>query len=99
MAKEHFRTWRPQEHSIQRLAHVRGIIGEYSAQGFTLSLRQIFYQFVARALLGNSLAGYQAIKELLIRARESGEIDWDDIEDRGREVVTHPSLGWSSGNH
>jgi hypothetical protein len=91
MAKEHFKKWAPREHSIERLAYVRGINAEYKEQGFTLSLRQIFYQFVARGLLDNSLAGYQAIKELLIRARESGEIDWNDIEDRGRAVVTHPS--------
>jgi len=91
MAKEHFEEWKPQRHSIERLAQIKSIIAEYGEQGLKLSLRQIFYQFVARDLLKNNLAGYQAIKELLIRAREAGEIDWEDIEDRGREVVTHKS--------
>jgi hypothetical protein len=91
LAKEHFKKWAPREHSIERLAIVKSIIAEYGEQGLTLSLRQIYYQFVARNLLANSLAGYQAIKELMIRARESGEIDWDDLEDRGRAVVTHAS--------
>jgi hypothetical protein len=37
------------------------ITAEYLAQGFALSLRQLFYQMVARALLANS------IKENLLR--------------------------------
>jgi hypothetical protein len=31
------------------------IIGEYQAQGFLLTLRQLFYQFVARGLLETRL--------------------------------------------
>lgn len=30
-----------------------GIIAEYEAQGFTLTLRQLYYQFVARGFLPN----------------------------------------------
>jgi hypothetical protein len=87
VAKEHFRSWKPYPHSVERLEKVQAIIAEYKAQDLTLSLRQIFYQFVARDWLKNNMAGYQAIKELLIRAREAGEIDWDDMEDRTRERV------------
>jgi hypothetical protein len=30
------------------------IVAEYQAQGFTLTLRQLFYQFVARDLISNT---------------------------------------------
>jgi hypothetical protein len=58
VAKEHFRSWKPYPHSVERLEKVQAIIAEYKAQDLTLSLRQIFCQFVARDWLKNNMAGY-----------------------------------------
>jgi hypothetical protein len=60
------------------------IIAEYAAQGFILTLRQLFYQFVARALLANRQAEYKRLGEIVGDARLAGRIDWDHLEDRTR---------------
>jgi hypothetical protein len=69
------------------------IIVEYLAQGFALSLRQLFYQMVSRALLENSTKQYKRLG-VIVRGRNGGLIDWDAIEDRARVVNTHSS--WDS---
>jgi hypothetical protein len=70
------------------------IIAEYLAQGFALSLRQLFYQMVSRALLENSFKEYKRLGVIVRDGRNGGLIDWDAIEDRARVVNTHSS--WES---
>ena len=53
---------------------------------FTLTLRQLFYQFVARDFLPNTRVGYRQVCNVMSAARDAGEIDWDAIEDRTRGV-------------
>src|SRR6185369_10539864 len=60
----------------------------YRRQGYRLSLRQLYYQLVARALIENSEKSYKNIGNLVSDARQAGLIDWDMIEDRGRETVS-----------
>ena len=60
------------------------IIAEYANQGFILTLRQLFYQFVARALLVNRQTEYKRLGEIVGDARLAGLIDWDSLEDRTR---------------
>jgi hypothetical protein len=38
--------------TLARIEHANEIIDEYQALGFTLTLRQLFYQFVSRPALG-----------------------------------------------
>lgn len=70
------------------------IIDEYQAQGFTLTLRQLYYQFVARDLLANKQANYKSLGALLNKARLAGMVDWDALEDRTRNMQ-HPNA-WAS---
>jgi len=67
------------------------IITTYLAQGFKLTLRQLYYQFVARALIPNNIRSYKRIGSIINDGRLAGLIDWDAIEDRTREVrmVSH----------
>src|SRR5262249_15493917 len=58
---------------------------EYADSGFTLTLRQLFYQFVARGLIANTLTRYAALGWAVSNGRDAGLIDWDAIEDRSRE--------------
>lgn len=72
------------------------IIAEYAAQGFTLTLRQLYYQFVARDVLPNKQRSYDNLGSLISDARLAGLIDWDAIEDRtrflrGHTTFDHPS--------
>lgn len=60
------------------------IIAEYLGQGYTLTLRQIHYQFVARDLYENTQANYKRLGNILDAARKAGLVDWDAIEDRTR---------------
>lgn len=60
------------------------IIEEYQAQGFSLTLRQLYYQFVARGLLPNTDQSYNKLGNIISDARRAGRIDWNAIEDRTR---------------
>lgn len=70
------------------------IITAYAAQGYRLTLRQLYYQFVARDLIPNTEKSYKRIGELISNGRLAGLIDWDAIEDRTRNLKTAPH--WST---
>lgn len=62
------------------------IILSYQQQGFTLTLRQLYYQFVARGLIANKHTEYKRLGSIVDDGRMSGQIDWDAIEDRTRRL-------------
>ena len=62
------------------------IIREYKESGMTLTLRQLYYQFVSRDLLPNKQKEYARLGRILSDARMTGLIDWDAIEDRTRNI-------------
>lgn len=64
----------------------REIIAEYRAQGYDLTLRQLYYQFVARDLIPNRDSEYKRLGDIVNRARMAGLIDWHSIVDRTRFV-------------
>ena len=70
------------------------IMDDYEAQGYKLSLRQLYYQLVARNAIVNDEKNYKRIGDIIGDARMAGLIDWDMIEDRGRECVVPPH--WES---
>lgn len=63
------------------------IIEEYAAQGFILTLRQLYYQFVSRNAIANTEREYKRLGSIVNDGRLAGLIDWDAIEDRGRHVI------------
>ncbi len=73
------------------IEQANAIITEFMAQGFVLTLRQLYYQFVARALTENKQTEYKRLGSIIKDGRRAGLIDWSAIEDRTREVQTHPS--------
>ncbi len=62
------------------------IIADYQAQGYTLTLRQLYYRLVAAALIPNTQQSYDRVGDIVKDARLSGVIDWDAIEDRTRNL-------------
>lgn len=62
------------------------ICTEYMADGYTLTLRQLYYQFVARGHLPNTMKDYKRLGSIINDARIAGRIDWDAIEDRTRNL-------------
>src|SRR5262245_28620500 len=73
------------------VAQANAIIAEFLDQGFALTLRQLFYQMVARTLLANTINEYKRLGIIVRDGRNGGLIDWDAIEDRVRVVKTHSS--------
>ena len=63
---------------------VNDIIGEYQAEGYKITLRQLYYQFVSRDLLPNKQESYNKLGTIVSKGRLSGLIDWAAIEDRTR---------------
>lgn len=94
MSAEVFITLRMHAATLDVVEQANVIIAEYLAQGFALSLRQLFYQMVSRALLDNSFKEYKRLGVIVRDGRNGGLIDWDAIEDRARIVNTHSS--WDS---
>lgn len=67
---------------IQRIV---AIVTSYRKKGYTLTLRQLHYQFVTRNWIVNHDTAYKKLGTILDDCRYAGIIDWDAIEDRGRQ--------------
>jgi hypothetical protein len=79
-------TNRFKENSQHLIKIANQIIEEYQAQGYSLTLRQLYYQFVARDYIENSQKSYKNLGSLVNDARLAGLIDWWAIEDRTRNL-------------
>ena len=66
------------------------ICEDYAAGGLNLTLRQVFYQFVARGWLPNKQSEYKRLGDILNDARMAGELDWDYLIDRTRNLADQP---------
>lgn len=82
--------------SLELIDVCDGIIDEYQADGFKLTIRQLYYQLVARDYIPNSVQSYDRLVALMTNARLAGLIDWDAIEDRTRDVLERSH--WQSGS-
>lgn len=62
------------------------IIEEYEDDGLDLTLRQLYYQLVARDVIPNTQRSYNRLGDIVNNARMAGLIDWASIEDRTRFI-------------
>ncbi len=69
------------------------IIAEYEDQGFALTLRQLYYQFVARDIIPNNMKSYKNLGSIINDARLAGLIDWNHIQDRTRSLRQNSHWG------
>lgn len=73
----------------QRIVDLANVIcAEYDAQGFTLTLRQLYYQLVARGYIPNRDTEYKRVGSIINDARLAGALDWNYLEDRTRNLKT-----------
>ncbi len=72
--------------SLELIDMVNMIVNEYQAQGYTLTLRQVYYQLVSRDIIPNTERSYKNIGSLISNGRLAGLINWEAIEDRTREI-------------
>lgn len=92
--KEQFITKRFGPDALSLIETINEILEDYQSQGYDLSLRQVFYQLVSKAIIENTERSYKNVGNLVSDARLAGLIDWEIIKDRGRAMVQNPH--WSS---
>jgi hypothetical protein len=73
--------------ALKILTHANTIIAEYEGQGIPLSLRQLYYQMVSRALIANRVQSYSRLGHIIADGRLAGLVSWTAIEDRERELL------------
>ena len=66
------------------------ILDEFRGDGFTLTLRQLYYQLVSKAVIANNEKSYDNIGALISDARLAGLVDWSAIVDRTRSLRALP---------
>src|SRR4051794_773047 len=80
--------------SLRIIQLANEIAATYEAQGYDLTLRQLYYQFVSRGHIDNNDKEYNRLGSIINDARLAGYMDWNHIVDRTRnlEELAH----WSS---
>ncbi len=86
MPKKAYKNIRFQEKSLNLIELVNQIIDDYESQGYSLTLRQVYYQLVARGYIPNNERSYKNIGNLINDGRLAGLIDWYSITDRTRNL-------------
>lgn len=81
-----YKDWNPKPPTLALVYTANEIIDEYQAAGYVLTLRQLYYQFVARGIIENSQHSYKNLGTVIKKGREAGLISWEAIEDRNREL-------------
>jgi hypothetical protein len=91
MARIQYEKWTPRGDSAAIITQANQIAVDYAQQGYDLTLRQLYYQFVARDLLPNTQKSYDRLGQLVNRARLAGLMDWNYLVDRTRNIrsVSH----------
>ncbi len=86
MSKIEYQTHTFRKKALSTIEQANSIITEYQDQGYTLTLRQLYYQFVARGFIANTQTEYKSLGVVINNARLAGLIDWESIIDRTRTV-------------
>lgn len=89
----HYRAYGPRKNiGSERLAAIRqadAILQEYESAGMVITLRQLYYQHVARGLIENTKQSYGRLGDLVADGRMAGEISWTAVEDRARGLQSY----------
>jgi len=94
MARIQYETHKFKQSTLATIAQANSIITEYHQQDLTLTLRQLYYQLVARGLLDNKQKEYKRLSAVLVKARRAGLVDWNAIVDRTR--ATYSRTRWDN---
>ena len=70
----------------ETICQANQIIDNLQKQGFKLTLRQLYYQFVSHDLIPNKQSEYNKLGNIINKARLAGLVDWEAIEDRTRNL-------------
>lgn len=84
MSRERYKEITFKNKTLAQIDRMNAIIEEYLDAGYTLTVRQLFYQLVSRDIIPNNEKSYKQTTSIVNDARIAGLIDWDAIEDRTR---------------
>jgi hypothetical protein len=84
-----------QAKTLELIVRMNAILDDYTARGFVLTLRQLFYQLVVWTIVDNLQSEYKPVGSIVDDARLAGLIDWEAIEDRTRYLRKLP---WWEGH-
>jgi hypothetical protein len=90
MANIQYRNKGFQQKSLGLVEKCNEILQEYEQGGYSITLRQLYYQLVSRNIILNNEKSYKNIGNIVSDARYAGLIDWNIIEDRTRKLQTLP---------
>lgn len=82
-----YKPMRLQADRLDRIGRAAKVIDEYERRGIPMSLRQLYYQLVARGLIENTDKMYGQLGDDVSEGRMTGLISWTSIEDRGRNLM------------
>lgn len=88
--KEQFEEYNFSARVTERITLAQQVLAEYQAAGYTLTIRQLYYQLVARGYIENSQRSYKRIVADMTKARMAGLVPWTAIEDRTRSTMKPP---------
>lgn len=94
-----YKSMRFSEKKMDIVNKANTIVKEYTERGYSLTLRALYYQFVARDLFPadwqdektgstNNLRSYQKLSIIVADARLSGLMDWESVNDATRELTS-----------
>jgi hypothetical protein len=95
MSNGHFVAYEPKNFrpaTLELIKVANSIIEEYEQVGMSMSLRQLYYQMVARGLLENTKENYNKIGSIINDGRMAGLVSWTAIEDRGRQLMGYQTF-------
>lgn len=95
MPKQKYKNFNFREKSLTLISLVNSVIEEYDAQGYELTLRQVYYQLVARGYIPNNERSYKNLGSIINDGRLAGLIDWYAIVDRTRNI--RQNTHWDNG--
>lgn len=95
--KEKFGNFKFKADTLKVIEQANSIIEEYQAQDYELTLRQLYYQFVARGLIANSQKSYSRVGGYIERF---GDLSWelDALEPKiitsliHKEIIEHSDM-------
>lgn len=96
MSKQFYKHFEFRAPALAMIDVMNDICEDYMRQGFVLTVRQLYYQLVARGHIENTERSYKRTTGLVNDARLAGLMDWDAIEDRTRAFIKRGR--WDSPN-